>query len=443
MLFELLIGLTGLLLLGVQIALLALLVQDSGRDAEFHVYRFYSPQAWFALFFGLFFIMPAFVSLLPGHHIIGFESESNSFRLRSSVVSMFYLVTFLLAVLGGSRITSSMLPRRVEARPLKFRRHAMKGADQLILLAFFVGGLLATLYLGWKNIGSESMRSALVKSTSGKIFTSISFFGNFAFAVFLARSFVRKRMLAAICVIAVFVPAVFMTGSRGRFLWPCILSLVYLFSYRNAFDFKRVIIAGALGLSVLVFSDTILLVFKDDRELSLAGVRNLFIKRNFDGFANFTLISIFDQIPRRPLVALVGARETFMYHYFPSTYEKGVGFGSTWPGMCWIAGGWLGLLVGGFVYGSALGGLNVVFRRLNDERLFWAYLFAMTWLCAVAGNIHESFDKMLVAAAPGVIWFLLNRQLAGDSSGTADRKEKRRRKRRTRASLLGPEVTQT
>ena len=319
----------------------------------------------------------------------------------------------------------------------------MKGVDQLLLLTFFICGLLATMYLAWKNIGSESMRSALVKSTNGKILTSISFFGNFAFAVFLARSLVRRRILMAVAVVAIFVPAVFLTGSRGRFLWPCALALVYLFSYRNAFDLRKIVIAATIALSVLVFSDTILLVLKDDRELSFAGFRNLFIKRNFDGFANFTLISTFDQIPRRPLVALVGARQEFMYHYFPSAYQKGVGFGATWPGMSWIAGGWIGLLIGGVVYGYILGAVNALFRKIEDERLFWAYLFAMTWLCAAAGNIHESLDKMAVAAAPGVVWFIFNQRIAKKKAPTPPpppenkNKNKPRRRRRTREAIVG------
>jgi len=427
----------GLLLLGVQVATLVLLVQDSSKDAEFHCYRFYSPQAWFTLFFGLYFLLPAVVSLLPGHHIIGFEAESTRFRLQSAVTAQFYLLTFLIAVFGGSRLTAQMLPQRLDNRPLRFRRSAMKGLDQLLLLTFFICGLLATMYLAWKNIGSGSaMRSALVKSTSGKILTSISFFGNFAFAVFLARSLVRRRILMAVAVIAIFVPAVFLTGSRGRFMWPCVLALVYLFSYRNAFDVKKLAIAATLGLSVLIFSDTILLVLKNDRELSFAGIRNLFIKRNFDGFANFTLISTFDQIPHRPLVALIGARQEFMYHYFPSAYQKGVGFGATWPGMSWIAGGWIGLLIGGVVYGYILGAVNALFRKIEDERLFWAYLFAMTWLCAAAGNIHESLDKMAVAAAPGVVWFILNQRI-GRPKTPAPTKTKRRRRFRTRQAIVG------
>jgi hypothetical protein len=143
------------------------------------------------------------------------------------------------------------------------------------------------------------------------------------------------------------------------------------------------------------------------------------------------------------MVALTGARAEFMYHYFPSTFEKGVGFGATWPGMSWIAGGWIGLLIGGFVYGLMLGGINIAFRMLRDERLFWAYLFAMTWFCAVGGNIHESLDKMLVAASPGIIWYLFNRFVKSKTEDTTKKSSptRPRRRRITRASLIGDDST--
>ena len=84
-------------------------------------------------------------------------------------------------------------------------------------------------------------------------------------------------------------------------------------------------------------------------------------------------------------------------------------FGSTIPGMLWIAGGMPIMIAGGIVFGISLGLINVGLRQLSDERLLWAYLFAMTWFCAIGGNFQESADKLVAAASPPLIWWFLSK----------------------------------
>ena len=66
-------------------------------------------------------------------------------------------------------------------------------------------------------------------------------------------------------------------------------------------------------------------------------------------------------------------------------------------------------MLGGLGYGLILTGVNVLLRFIRDPWLLYAYLFAMIWLAAVGGNLTESLDKLLAAAAPGVLGFALLR----------------------------------
>jgi len=292
------------------------------------------------------------------------------------------------------------------------------------------------MYLCVKMMSMSGFRSGMMKTTDGLIFTAIAFFGNFAFAVILSRSIVQRKYLRALATFVVFGGAVFFTGARGRLMFPLLLSLVYVFSFRNAFNWKFVSIVFGVSLSILIFSDVVLLALKGAQEMREVKVAELFTKRNLDGFANFSVISGYDQIPRKPSVLLIGARSTWMEHYFPDMWSQGVGSGSTIPGMFWIAGGWPGLILLGACYGAMLGAINIVLRKLTDERLFWSYLFCMVWVCALGGNFQESMDKMVVAITPGLIWFFINYQLK--SRGIVEKQEnnvssgrRRRRGRRT------------
>lgn len=428
--------LVSILLLAVQLYIMLALFRLGGARTDFHVYRVYHPLGWFLLFYTLWFLIPQLVAMGPGHFMIGMEAESSDFRLRTMLQSQVYLITFLGAVFGGAWISSPMWPTCVGERPLRMRRKEMKGTDQIYIFICFIVGTLATMYLGVKMMSMSGFRSGMMKTTDGLIFTAIAFFGNFAFAVILSRSIVQRKYLRALATFVVFGGAVFFTGARGRLMFPLLLSLVYVFSFRNSFNWKFVSIVFGVSLSILIFSDVILLALKGSQEMREVKVAELFTKRNFDGFANFSVISGYDQIPRKPSVLITGARSTWMEHYFPDMWSQGVGSGSTIPGMFWIAGGWPGLILLGACYGAMLGAVNIVLRKLTDERLFWSYLFCMVWVCALGGNFQESMDKMVVAITPGLIWFFINYQLK--SRGIVEKQEnnvssgrRRRRGRRT------------
>ena len=93
-----------------QIAVLMLLVKFSGIRAHQLVYTRFNPVCWFALFFGVWFLSPQVVSLLPSHLLIGFEDYSSAETLgvyprRSRVPLPFPALRWLGSGTDGPSVT--------------------------------------------------------------------------------------------------------------------------------------------------------------------------------------------------------------------------------------------------------------------------------------------------------------------------------------------------
>ncbi|KAA5539291.1 hypothetical protein FYK55_24575 [Roseiconus nitratireducens] len=400
-----------LLLLAVQVLILGSIVALGAHGAKSVLVRFFNPGCWFVLFYLLWFLLPQCASMAHGNALVEYIEISD----QSWVLTQLYLAGFCLAIFLGMlavRVLLQVSNRNTNVFPF---RESLSRFEYQILILFYVAGAAATLYLGRKLMQSDGFRSELVKSTSGQLLTILMYYGTFAMAVLLGRGLFERRMLQVLLAGGILGSAIFFTGARGRLLWPIAIALVYTFCRSNRVRWFRIATFAAVGLFALLVFDPIFMSLREGlRHWSWAAVwervdvADLYIeKRNFDGFSNFAVISTYDSIAYEPKLLLTGARDTFMHHYFPGILERGVGFGTTFPGMFWLSGGLYGLLLGGLGYGVLLGLLDFGLRRIRREPLFWSYCFAMTWLCAVGGNFQESLDKMIAVASPGFVWLVL------------------------------------
>lgn len=394
-----------------QIVLLGTIIMTSNAGGRTVVRRMLNPGCWLTFFYTLWFLIPQCVSITNANFILGINKPTAAMVLTTQG----HLVAFLSVVCLGLLLIrwtidfpAARLPPTLEFVPLRSR-------EKWLLGIFYLVGFVATLYLGNELMSIDGSRAQLVKTPVGLAATTASFYGLFAMAVGTGHTLFHRRFLAAAAVIAVMGWAIFYTGARGRLLWPIVLGVAYVFCRTDRVRMRPLVGLGVLGFLVLLVFDPVLNSMRNnDGNLDMDQVQkktqlsNLFMKkRNFDGFANFAVITNDDAPPRDSGVYLEGGRRLFMTNYFPEVWAKKVGFGTTLPGMLYLGGGSRGLLWGGFLYGIFLGVLGFIFRRIRSEPLFWAYAFAMTWLAAVGGNFQESLDKMATVASPGIVWLLL------------------------------------
>lgn len=395
----------------IQIVLLGSIIVISNAGGRTVVRRLLNPGCWLAFFYTLWFLIPQCVSITNNNFILGINKPTAEMVL----TTQWHLVGFLSVVMLGLlsiRLTidypAPSLPPTLQFLPLRAR-------EKWLLGSFYVVGFAATIYLGNSLMQMDGSRAQLVKTPVGIAATTLSFYGLFAMAVGTGHTLFHRRYVAAAVVIGLMGWAIFYTGARGRLLWPVVLGVAYVFCRTDRIRLRPLIGLGVLGFLVLLVFDPVLNSLRNnDGHLDMEQVQkktalaNLFMnKRNFDGFANFAVITNDPAPPRDSAVFVEGGRRLFMTHYFPEVWKKNVGFGTTLPGMLYLGGGSRSLLWGGLFYGVFLGVLGYVFRRIRSEPLLWCYAFAMTWLAAVGGNFQESLDKMAIVASPGIVWLLL------------------------------------
>lgn len=402
----------GLLIL-VQLTMLFGWVRMSWARAHDLLTKYLNPVCWLTGFYILWFILPQIVALFPTHHLLGFEFLHPSDRLDLILPAQIRVIAFLASVMAGYLAFAPFFAYDTVQRAAPRRWLALDGLGLGYVLLCFVGGIVAISMLGRELVSSEGMRSQLVKTPVGKLLTIAGFFGNFAFAFLFARLIVARRFALALLVIGVFGTAVFLTGARGRLMWALVISTTFITLYNDHLNIRRFAALGVGLLAFLLVADAGLKAIRSGDSTAVAAsfesngpLAQLFLKRNFDGFSNFAFITHFDEVPRDPAILVHGGRDAFMNFYYPKVYESGVGFGVTYPGMFWLAGGPLALIVMGFLFGFLIALISFALTFMRDERLVWSYLFAMTWFCAMGGNFQESFDKLCTAAAPPLIWFL-------------------------------------
>lgn len=416
------------LLIVVQVAMLFAWVRMSWARAHDLLTQYLNPVCWLTGFYGLWFILPQIVALFPTHHLLGFESLHPSDRLDLMLPAQLWVIAFLASVMTGYLALAPFLVFDTMQRAPTRRWLDLDGLGLTYVLLCFIGGIVAISLLGRELVSSEGMRSQLVKTPVGKLLTIAGFFGNFAFAFLFARLIVAKRFALALLVIGVFGTAVFLTGARGRLMWALVISTTFITLYNDRFNIRRFATLGVGLLAFLLVADAGLKAIRSGDSSAVAAsfestgpLAQLFLKRNFDGFSNFAFITHFDEVPRDPMILLNGGRDAFMNFYYAKIYESGVGFGVTYPGMFWLAGGPFALVAMGFLFGCLIATLSLSLTFMRDERLIWSYLFAMTWFCAIGGNFQESFDKLCTAAAPPLIWWLIDALLTYERAWRASR----------------------
>ena len=400
-----------LLAIVTQAVLLWVIVTIARANGRQVIARYLNPGCWLAFFYTLWFLIPQLVSVTNDNFVLGFPGATP----QQVLVSQWRLVVFLATVLLGLLVARALLGFRSVPALQIIRFRALRRSETQMLWLFYILGFFSTVYLGIQLASMGGFRSELVKTLPGMIATTVSFFGLYAMAVLSGHAFFHRNYLLAFLIIIVLGTAIFFTAARGRLLWPIVLAVAYVACRRNKVNWNAVIGVGTLGILVLLVFDPVFSSLRgglrhfDGQQLAdRINPNNIFMeKRNFDGFANFTLISSVDSSKKQLDILMTGGRKAFMEKYFPDIFASGVGFGTTMPGMLWLAGGFKVLVLGAAAYGALLAVLTTIFHRIRNEPMFWSYLFAMTWLAAVGGNFQESLDKMVAVALPGFVWLAL------------------------------------
>lgn len=396
-----------------QLLLLGALCWTQSRSTSVLMYKYFTPAGFVTFWYTMYFVIEQLAYMTNGYTLLGMETLAPDRAIAVYERTQLLLLAMLASMVVGSALVP--LPRRT-LEPEEFTRTLSKGVGPwtaLIVLAFFALGMAATIYLGRQFTHLTAVgqfRSGLVKSADGLMATVVQFLGNFAFSVLLYWLVRARRYLLVAGLVGAFFVAMLYTGARGRFLWPTLIGVAIVFAAGNKLPVARLAIAGVLGVFALSIMDPLRKSLVDPTAtftMSSGGdfVSDLLIKRNFDGFANFGLISGMGFIQPDLSRLITGARETFMTTCFPGVYRAGVAFGSTLPGYFYVSAGVPGVIILGAFYGATLQLANLLLRSLRSIWLLFAYMYGMMWYCAVGGDFIESRNKMLAAMAPGlVLW---------------------------------------
>lgn len=404
-------------LIVVQLVICALLMRPASTTVPGQVSvweRYASPSSVFGAFYGVFFLLPQLYGVFADFHIISYEAASVPLRFEVFYRTQIWATLFLAAVLIGSELSSpgkrhgvgSSISRRQPSSQLISSRFELSGLQHSALCVYLVIGIAAYLLLAREFASVGGFRSGLVKTARGQALTALGFVANYAVAVYAARLFFRKRYLLSVLLVLPFSIAVLATGSRGRILWPLLIAVVVANGYKPGFSQTAKVSVVSFGTAALMVFDPLSAVLRGEQDIDvLAGldVARLFEKRNFDGFANFARILNETQTTPDMTVLLRGGRGTFMNEFFPDIFERGVGFGTTFPGWFILAVGVPGMLILGFTFGVSLGLLKYLHVRAESVAARVAFLIFLSWYTAVGGNFVESLDKLVAAVAPGVV----------------------------------------
>lgn len=392
-----------------QLVILWLWWNFSSRKSDPVFLRYFNPTSFVALFYVLFFMLEQVAYLINGYDMVGVGGFAISSVAEVYFNTQCYLILFLLFTILGFMPTRFFAP----ANPTKYIAKAFSRretpAETALLIVFFVVGLVATIYLARTLMSMQGFRSQLVKSSDGLAATTVSFFGNFSFAFLVYKLARDKKYLWCALVAVSFGVAVFYTGSRGRLLWPMAIAIALFFSSKNKLPVGRLIAFALIALSILSILDPLRKYLSDGGANmtmdDLIPFQTLFESRNrnFDGFANFALITGSHLVVPHLSNLFTGARDVFMNTFFPAVYNMGVAFGSTLPGYFYIVGGVWGIILMSTVFGLILGIVNNMIARTTSPWLLGSYLFGIVWFAAVGGDFVESFRKMIAAMAPGPV----------------------------------------
>ena len=396
-----------------QIGLLALLVGLSASGARNELERVLNPAMMLTFFYTLWMLIPQVFVLLPEHLVVGMENVPPNVRAGATFQTQCCLVLFLAAVLVGYAtavgIASDRRPATGQLAP------PMQATRWSYGLAAYALGVCAFFVLGrtFHALPDGTMRSALVKNSTGQILMTLSFFGSFGVAYLGAHLWLGGRRLLPLLLFVAYAWLVLQLGARGRILWPLVTAILFVWGQRQRVRLQPVLIFAVVALMFLSVLDPLVygLRYDDFRRFQAAlypaaMFETLFYSRNFDGFASLLFITYNDLIPPDPGLLLGGARDVYMNTYFPEVYAMGVAFPTSIPGEFWLAGKMPLLGAMSLVYGFGLGLLNQYLRGARHESQVWLYLLLVPWVTAVGGELAESVRKMIAAGAPAVIWIM-------------------------------------
>jgi hypothetical protein len=314
-----------ILLIFAQIMLLYATWRCSCYRARGVVYRYANPFCFFIIFYALFFLIEQIIFLFTGE-LIGGDVLAVAQDHGSFTRTQIALAGFVAAIFLGSSISTLMLPAEDPLRARRIFQAKKSRLEQFAAWIFFIIGLLATVYLGVKFSQLIGYRSALVKSTDGKIATAVSFFGNFAFC-YLSYSLVeRRKYVIAILAAALFGIAILYTGSRGRLMWPLVIAVICFYSSKGKLPVLRIALFGLFGLLLLSIMDPLRKALMSGGSFYISqigtSILDTFLRRNFDGFSNFNIILNSGLFKPSPGYLFTGIRTIFMDTFFFDVYRK-------------------------------------------------------------------------------------------------------------------------
>lgn len=392
-----------------QVGLMALLVAVSSKGARNEMERALNPAMLLVFFYTVWMLIPQIFALLPEHSVVGMESVPPTERAAATLPTQAYLSLFLAAVLIGYSIALGLKRATVlvsQPPPLQpLRWHYGLAAYAVGIGAFFILGRT------FHELPDGTMRSALVKTTTGQLLTAISFFGSFGVAYLCAHLWLQGRRLQPLILFIVYAYLVLQLGARGRILWPLVTAILFVWGRGAHIRLMPVILMAVIALTALSLLDPLVYGLRyDDFTRFKAALsptvmfETLFYGRNFDGFANLMFITHNDLIPEQPGFLLGGARDAYMLTYYPGIYAMGVAFPTTIPGEFWLAGKTPLLAAMSCLYGFGLGLLHQYLRSARRESQVWLYLLLLPWVTAVGGELMESMQKIIAAGLPALVW---------------------------------------
>tara|TARA_R110000850_G_scaffold85460_2_gene183820 strand:- start:39363 stop:40559 length:1197 start_codon:yes stop_codon:yes gene_type:complete len=372
--------------------------------------RALNPAMLLAFFYTLWMLIPQIFVLMPEHSIVGMEHVPAYERVQATLRTQAYLTLFLSALFIGYAVALGLIRREpgpeFQAPPLQPTRwHYGLAAYAIGVVAFFILGRT------FHELPDGTMRSALVKTTSGQVLMTLSFFGSFGVAYLGAHLWLQGRRLLPLILFVVYSYLVLQLGARGRILWPLVTAILFVWGRGTHIRLLPVVVFGVIGLAVLSLMDPLVYGLRNEdytrffEALSpVVMFETLFYGRNFDGFGNLLFITHNDLIREQPGFLLGGARDAYMNTYYPAIYEMGVAFPTTVPGEFWLAGKTPLLAAMSAIYGFGLGMMQQYLRSARREAHIWLYLLLLPWLTAVGGELAESVNKMIAAGAPAILW---------------------------------------
>lgn len=402
------------LLLLLQAALLGGLVRLSMTASQNELQRIANPMMWLTFFYTLWFLIPQIFAMLPAHAVVGMDDVPPYTRASEVLRTQVHLIIFLVSLATGYLMIMLACSKSFRTQP---DRPPLDPVAWWYAIPAYLIGIVAFYKMGssFAAMPEGTLRSALVKTTTGKLLYILSTFGSFAAAYLFSRLWLLNRRLLATASFLLFAAVAFSVNGRGRILWPAALALLFIWTQRRKVSLTTAAIFGLTFLMILPLMDPLFFSIRLGDMTRLrealdpgALLTTLFYDRNFDGFANLMFILHHDQIAPNPISVITGTREAFMSTYFPDVYQMGVAFPTTVPGEFWIAGRMPFLIAFGCLYGVLLGLLNTHLRLVRSEAGVWIYLLAAPWLTAVGGELVESTGKIVASVFPAALWLILS-----------------------------------